>query len=123
MYGIYINENEVPYAQMIAHGHKVYETRTKNMLGKLTGERVALVRTHRNSKPYIVGYATISDAFHATQAECYLLRREIAVPSWSKHYSDERGKWLYRMENPETDDSLTPLPENIIRHGRSYCEF
>ena len=64
MYGIYVNENGcTPYAELIVKGIKTIETRSRDMLKPLVGERVAIVRTHRNKKPMVIGYATISAKF------------------------------------------------------------
>ncbi len=131
MYGIYINEDEIPFAKLIAEGKKQLETRTRDMLGKLVGERVALVSTSKNRMPMIVGLATITAKQFVPD---YLLDTQDArgltyIPKGSKYdkYSYNKkaqcyGKWCYVMRWPETFNPI-PLTDNITRHGRSYCEL
>ena len=131
IYGIYINEDEIPFATLIAEGKKEVETRTRDMLGKLVGERVALISTGKNKWPMIVGLATITakqfvpDHLLDTQEG----RKITCIPKGSKYdkysYSKKAqcyGKWCYVMRWPEAFKPI-PLPEDIIRHGRSYCEL
>lgn len=120
MYAIYINEDYLPFADLILSGMKVWETRNRNMLGKLIGEQVAIVSTSRKRKPLIKGLATITEARHVTPEEYELFRGKTYVPKGSKYDCTPRGKWLYRMSNP-IHLAPIPLPEDIIRHGRSWC--
>lgn len=130
MYGIFVNENGcVPYADLIVGGYKRIETRKKNMLKPLVMKRVAVVRTRRNRKPMVVGYATIKNAYFAPQ---YVLITDAArnltcIPEGSEHDSYVKGKvytgkWCYDLENAERCDPY-PLPADAVRHGRSWCEF
>ena len=131
MFGIYINEDEIPFAVLIGEGKKQVETRTRDMLGKLVGERVALISTSKNRMPLIVGHATITAKQFVPD---YLLDtqegRDITrIPKGSKYdtYSFNKkaqcyGKWCYVMRWPELCKPQA-LPENITRHGRSYCEI
>lgn len=124
MYGIFINEDKHSWAIMIAVGRKTVETRSRNMLKNLVGERVALISTRRDRFPIIVGYATITRADHVGEEEFNSLE-------WfSKHFvcdddeyaSNGYGKWCYTMSNAEVCDPYA-LPADAIRHGRSYAEF
>lgn len=123
MYGIFVNEDGgVPYAAAIVQGLKTVETRNRNMLKRLVGERVAVIRTRRNSRPTIVGYVDIvRDEFcPVTLFEMY--RDETLIPPGSSRDVRGRGKWFYRLANAEQADPC-PLPSNAVRHGRSWCEF
>ena len=124
MKAIFINENHFPFAHKIADGSKPVETRNKNMLSALVGERVALVRTKNGKKPAIVGYATI---YRATQHEKKVMdsdfmRKLTLIETGSKYDSTEKGKWCYWMKEAETCEEFL-LPSSAIRHGRSWCEF
>lgn len=123
MYGIFVNENgKVPYARAIVQGYKPIETRSRNMLKQLVGERVAIIRTKRGKKPTIVGYARIKEAvFHAKEQMDYI-RNLTLIPVGSKYDSTSRGKWCYVMAEAEECEPYE-LPQNAVRHGRSYTEF
>lgn len=123
MYGIFVNENGcIKYAELITQGYKPVETRAKNMLANCVGHRVAIIRTRRNKKPTILGYADMVKAeFNSVEwfNDNFNLH---GVPSGSLYDCHGKGKWCYWFENAET---CTPyeLPKTAIRHGRSWCEF
>lgn len=125
MVGIFVNENGgIRYAQAIVQGYKPVETRSRNMLGKLIGNRVAVVRTRRGKNPMIVGYATIerADWFCQAVANGVEMRRFTRIPEGSIHDSGPKGKWFYWLSHPEVCDPY-PLPADAVRQGRSWCEF
>ena len=124
MYGIFVNEDGgIRYADAIVKGYKPIETRTRNMLGKLVDQRVAVVRTHRGKNPVIVGSVTIESADFRTAQWLDSNRDLTLIPPGSKHDCKGRGKWCYTLSNPYKLDKPIPLPADSIRHGRSYCEF
>lgn len=120
MPGIFINDDLFPFTLWILRGLKVWETRTRNMLGSLIGNRVAIISTSRKRKPLVVGYATISEARHVPREDFEIYRGASMIVKGSKYDCNDRGKWLYRMSNVEKCEPF-PLPDNIIRHGRSWC--
>lgn len=120
MYGIFVNDNECPYASYIAWGIKTIETRSKNMLSALVGHRVAVVRTSNTCKPYIIGYVDIVRASRENSAFLSENRNKTRIPVGSKYDTPER--WCYFLDNAETC-LVYPLPKNAIRHGRSWCEW
>ena len=123
MYGIFINEDVFPFAHAIADRRKPVETRNKNMLKNLYGKRVALISTRRGKLPTICGYATITCMFYYPAEYLNNIRRDTLIPAGSKYDPKPGGgKWCYWMSYPETCAEYT-LPENAIRHGRSWCEF
>ena len=122
LYGIYINDDHYPFTLWILRGLKVFETRNRNMLGKLLGHRVAIISTSRKRKPLIVGYATITEARHVTREDFEIYRGPCMIEKSSKYDCTDRGKWLYRMSNVEKCKPQ-PLPGSAIKHGRSYCEL
>ena len=123
MYGIFVNENGcIPYAQAIAHGAKAIETRGRNMLKALIGERVAVIRTRRGRAPHIVGYVTIERA-ERESAEWLDKHRDLTlIPPKSEYDVQTGGKWCYFLRDAETCVPY-PLPTDAVRHGRSYAEF
>ena len=123
MKGIFVNENGgIRYAQMIVKGCKPIETRHRNMLSSLVGERVAIVRTHRNKTPVVLGYATILWAEHYSKEYMDAIRSLTLIPEGSEHDAGRNGKWCYYMADPVQCDPY-PLPSSAVRHGRSWCEF
>lgn len=113
---------ESTYVEEIMRGNKTMETRSKNMLRALVGERVAVVRTGRGKKPTVVGTVYISDAEFIPADLWDMYREDTLVPWGSKHDCRGKGKWGYILEAPQ-ECVPYPLPENAVRHGRSWCEF
>ena len=123
MIGIFVNQiGGVPYALAIVMGYKPIETRSRNMLRKCVGHRVAIIQTRRGRSPLVIGYATISSASFQTGAWLDANRELTLIPAGSLYDNQGRGKWCYQMENPEACQPYD-LPSNAVRHGRSWCEF
>lgn len=123
MYGIFVNsDGGIPYADAIVQGFKPVETRNRNTLKRLVGERVAVIRTRRNKAPTVVGYVdVVRDEFcPVTLFEMY--RDETLIPPGSRYDVRGRGKWFYRLADAERCEPY-PLPSDAVRHGRSWCEF
>ena len=121
--GIFVNENGcVPYAKAIVQGCKPIETRTRNMLDECVGYRVAIVRTRRNKKPMVVGYATIFNSFRASEKWLDENRDQTLIPEGSEYDCKGAFKWCYEISDPEECEPFE-LPSSAIRHGRSWCEF
>ena len=125
MYGIFVNENGcVHYADLIVDGYKTIETRNRNMLKDLTHTRVAIVKTRRNKKPMVVGYADIGEAYFCPVERFNDddVRNKTLIPEGSMYDCHGKGKWFYDLWNAERCDPY-PLPADAVRHGRSWCEF
>ena len=122
MYGIFVNEDSFPYAHKIVSGEKTYETRSRNMLKRLNGKRVAIISTRRGQKPMIIGYAEVFAVTYWSRETLDKFRTLTLIPEGSKYDCTGAGKWCYWMNDAEPCEPY-PLPENAIRHGRSYVEF
>lgn len=124
MKGIYVqNTRATKYAEAIAKAYKPLETRTRDMLGKLLGERVAIIRTGLGLPATVVGYATIvSKRWVEAGAEWEGLRDQHLIPPGSKYDCNGKGKWCYLMAAAEPCDPF-PVPADRINHGRAWCEF
>lgn len=126
MKAMFVNENGgVRYAWAIVSGYKTVETRSRNMLSALVGERVAVIRTRRNSSPVIVGYVNVDKcewvdkkALHTREWQDRTL-----IPIGSEYDCTGKGKYCYFLSEPERVEPPMPLPENVVRHGRSWCEW
>ena len=112
----------IPYADAIAAGIKPVETRSRDMLRRLMGERVAIVKTVRGKRPAVVGFCDIVRADFCPLSAWDRVRDIALIPPGSAFDCKGRGKWCYWIENAERVKPY-PLPENAVRHGRSWCEF
>lgn len=123
MKGIFIHDTRgVPYALAIAQGYKTIETRSRNMLAACVGETVSIIRTRSGHKPDIIGFVDITRAEFCPAFEFDKFRDQTLIPEGSKFDCHGKGKWFYHLANAEAFFSQ-PLPENVIRHGRSWCEW
>ena len=124
MYGIFVNDNGcVHYAILLSRGVKTIETRNRDMLSALVGKRVAIVRTHREKSPHIVGYVTITrKEFCAAEDFGKYENQHLVMPQSKYAPQNGRGKWFYFCEDAEACEAY-PMPKNAVRHGRSWCEW
>ena len=127
MKGIFVNERGAGfYARWIVNGSKTIETRNRDMLSACVGERVAIVRTRKNTIPHtapmIVGYVTITEKSFCKAEDFQKHFKEHLVLPGTAYDATEKGKWLYYLANAETCEPY-PLPSSAVRHGRSWCEF
>ena len=123
MYGIFVNSDGwIPYADAIVDGVKPIETRSKDMLSWLVGQRVAIIRTRRGKNPTVIGYADIKCKAFCDSKTFENYREYTLIPPGSRYDCNGKGKWFYYMANAERCLAY-PLPKNAVRHGRSWCEF
>lgn len=127
MKGMFVNEDTAPYAQWIVSGQKLIETRTKNMLLPLVGERVAIISTRKGRKPVVVGYANVQNYSFCPVNLLDMWRRETMIPKGDTYdnlgtRNGKQGKWFYELYKAEPCNPF-PLPSFAVRHGRSWCEF
>ena len=116
--GIFV---QAPYAALIVDGHKTIETRSKNMLGKLVGRTVAIVETGRGKVPMVIGYVRIESARKETKETMDTLRDRTLVPKGSKY--DTGSRWCYYLTGAYRFPHAVSLPQDAVRHGRSWCEW
>ena len=125
MKAMFVNQqtySSIRYADLIVNGYKDIETRGRNMLSALVGERVAVVRTIHGKKPMIVGYVDVIGASFCKTEDFDKYFNRHCVCFNSKYAPHGKGKWFYYLANAEACDPF-PLPASAIRHGRSWCEF
>jgi len=115
------DDHGISYAQLIVEARKIIETRNRNTLKNLVGERVAIVRT-RHGKPMIIGYVDIVSVSFCDEERFPEYFTQHFVPYFSKYYVKSKGKYFYHLANAEKCIPY-PLPENAVRHGRVWCEF
>ena len=98
MFGIYVNESGcIPYADAIASGAKTIETRSRNVLKKLVGENVAIIKTKRGKSPVIVGHALITRVEWCSKEDFQSFFNQHLVPVGSQYDATEKGKYLYYL--------------------------
>lgn len=122
MKGMFVNEDEFPYAQAIGMKRKLIETRSRDMLKKLVGERVAIIRTKRGEKPLVIGTVFLSTKWYEEHPWQFSDLTQIHANS---KYNTGAGRWMYVCEDAKMLDpeKWIPLPENAVRHGRSWAEW
>lgn len=103
--GININNDDVPYADLIVDGQKKYESRHKPTLNRFVGKTVGIIRTSKKSKAKAIGHATVGTPIRVGYEEFHAMRDDHHVPAGSKYDCEKDGfKWLYPMENPQRWD-------------------
>jgi len=92
-FGIFINDSTQPFTGQILNKEKTIETRNKNVLHNFVGQRVGIVRSGKNKKSVLVGFATISE--------------EIIYPTEEKFNADydrlENDKRYAHLINPDDE--------------------
>ena len=121
MKGIFVNSAKVDYAGMLVDGTKIIETRTRRMLDCLCGERVAIIRTGKG-KPMVIGYVNIIVGLSMSPEWLNEHRYWTKIPKGDKYDSRQTNKICYMVSEPQKCEPY-PLPENSIRHGRTWVEF
>lgn len=120
MYGIFINCKTIPFIDYILIGAKQYETRSRNMLSRLLGERVALIETGKG-RAIIRGYATI-DRYTTLYHNSLDARKSAWIFGTPYDIPDGGKKVFYHLKNVARCRPYE-LPDERINHGRAYTEF
>ncbi len=113
---------EQPYANYITHNLKKWETRSKDVLGSLVGERVGIITKSKPSGKYdtLVGYATIKASAKVDAETLDMFRDWTCIPRGSK-YDTGKARHVYIMQDASC---IMPRFVNITKHhGRSWCEY
>ena len=102
MKGININDKYTPFTELILLGLKLIETRNRNTLKSLVGQRVGIIRTG-NGKAMLVGYVTIAAVIkYETEAD---FRADYSLHWVDKgdKYDIKKGgvKYGYVLTNPQ----------------------
>ena len=123
IYAVYVrNTSGIRYADAIVQGYKLIETRSRDTLGKLVGERVLIVRTRAGHEAEVIGAVTITGKQFVPAADFGKLFDKHLVPPGSKFDAHGRGKWCYDLANAEAFDKATPLSKlGVIAKNRSYA--
>lgn len=120
MIGVYINCARYPFLDWIISKDKRYETRTRNMLGTLIGQRVALVETGKG-KPTVKAMATIA-AVQTVDHSSNAMRDAAMITGTIYDIPEDSTKLFYSLTHVKPVEPYT-LPANKKNHGRAYTEF
>ena len=122
--GVFINCRDYPFIEAILRGDKRGETRTKDMLRQIFGPEekvtVELIETGIG-KAIVRGRAVFERGIKYNPAALDLFEPVLKI-AYTKYDSGSDGKYVYWIQNPERCVEYY-LPENVIRHGRSWCEW
>lgn len=118
---VYINCRQVPFIDRILSGLKTDETRSRDMLRRLVGQRVYLAETGTGPVPMVRASAVI--AFARVVSFSDIVARQAACIAGTPYDIRPDGtKVFYRLTDVQPVAPF-PVPACRINHGRSYTEF
>ena len=121
---IYINDAGYNFTADIMNNNKPYETRTRDVFKSMipaAGEKILIASTGRTSRPVLIGSAIIRPGFIPDLQQWKSIRKTARIAGTK--YDSFRPKWCYKLDNPQPLPQPVPLPTNVIRHGRTWCEY
>ena len=121
---VFINCSQFPFLDWILTFRKLYETRTRNMLGALVGQRILLAETGDKRRPVVRCSAVIRSVLVVrSRAAWEACRASTAVTAGSKYdwQPNTKAKYLYELTDVIPLAPFTP-PEGV-RHGRVWMEI
>ena len=120
---IFINCKAEPFVDDILAHRKLYETRTRNMLGRFLGERIFIAETG-HGKPVVRCSAKIAEVHAVFVPEAWeRYRKRACIRSGSQYdwKDDTKVKWLYRLTDVRPVKPF--IPAEGRRHGRVWMEL
>lgn len=113
MKAININDRDFPFTDYILDGVKTVETREKETLKSLIGQRVGIIRTGRG-KATLVGFVTISGVIkYETEREFRKDENKHMVKPESK-YDIKSTKYGYTLSDPERCEPTMVTAKGIV---------
>lgn len=113
-----------PYAEQIANVLKLIETRKRDMLRSMIGQRVLIIRTRSGHRPEVIGSVLVEGKAHCSSEWLNDHRHMTQIPEGSKYDSDVAGKWCYFLSGAKKLPDPIPLDSlNVIRKTRSWAEI
>lgn len=120
MLGVYINCKGTPFIDLILAGRKTYETRTRDVLRSLIGQRVALIQTG-TGRPTVRAYATITRSVTVASSDA-AMRQAACIMGTAYDIAPDGKKVFYQLENVKPVEPFQPVISGK-NHGRSFCEI
>lgn len=120
---VFINCRRVPFVDQIMNLLKLYETRSRNTLGKLIGMQILIAETG-HGKPVVKCSAVIRSIIAVYTPEAYEKYRSgtcVLVDSDYDWKQNTKVKYLYELADVHQVEPFVP-PEGI-RHGYVWMEY
>ena len=119
---VYINCKLFPFVDLIIALQKVFETRNRNTLKKLIGKTVYIAETGKHKKPLVRCSCIIGNPLVITDKKTYnQYRKQTKVKKGSVYdFIPGKKKYLYPLCDVKEIEPF-PIPENIVRYGRTYA--
>ena len=115
MNAIYIHDTKAePFTEWILDGKKTIETRTRNVLHNMLGDRVLIIRTRSGHDAVIVGSVFINDYGFYTKEQLDEMRDKTCIAPESRFNECKVGKWCYFLKNPHRHLEPVPLKELMV---------
>ena len=121
---VFINCDLFPFVSWIAKRKKIFETRNRNTLKSLIGQRVYIAETGKCKRPVVRCIATLkSVSIIDNFAEYDKLRNKTMIETGSAYdwKPETRRKYLYKLSSVETVSAF--IPADGIRHGFTWMEY
>lgn len=122
---IFINCKDHPFVEQILCGKKLYETRTRNTLGKLVGQKVFLAETGKRNRPLVIGTAVLGAPEKITREAVWkrFYRDESCIPAGSRYDWKPGTRVKYAYPVIHASYCIPFIPHEGIRHGRVWMEY
>lgn len=120
---LFINCSRVPFLDLIMSRRKTFETRTRDTLRALVGQRVYLAETG-NGRPTVRCSAVIRPPVVVCDRHTWDVMRKSTCVGVGSPYDwkpDTKAKYLYPISAVVPCDPFTP-PDGT-RHGRVWMEY
>lgn len=121
---IFINCDASPFLDDIISLRKPWETRTRNTLRALIGQRVLLAETGRKHRPLVRCSAVLGEPLVIySWEEWEKYRSSCCIPAGSRYdwQPTTKAKYLYPLYDVTSCSPFTP-PEGV-RHGYVWMEY
>lgn len=122
---IFINSSSAPYVDLILAGLKTFETRSRDTLGCLKGQRVLIAESGKRRPPIIRASAFIgTKSVRIENAEDWgWFRASHQVPYGTEYdwKPDTKVKYMYQLI--DVRPCVPFVPELGKRHGRVWAEL
>lgn len=115
MKAININDKDSPFTDWILDGIKTVETREKNTLKSLVGQRVGIIRTGCG-KAMLVGYVTIVGIIKYYTVDSFRLdeKRHLVVPGSKYDIKEGCVKYGYVLANAVRCEPVVVTVKGIV---------
>lgn len=119
---VFINCSRFPFVDWILQGLKRYETRNRDTLGVLSGQRVFIAETGKG-KSIVRCSAVIGEGLkieHPFIWDSLRYSHRVEAGSDFDWKTGTKAKWIYLLKDVQP---VTPFhPQEGVRHGRVWME-